>query len=330
MINVEYAAAGDCSNAAEKVQPEYQKETADGLRRRLAANNWARRIRAIPHQVAGVYFVTKVEFTMKELMVSGEPTLADLRSETERHVALGHTTWLGPLLVLMGRSAFIIMAQAVAAVVLALRGNPSPWRSSAAWWTVWGTLADIGCLILMARLTRNEGLRLRDLVGKIRWRRGRDFFTGIGWFVVIFPFFLLAAAPASRIAFGSFQPPSYSGLLVARVLPLWAVVYSLSLWWLIWSPTEEMTYQGYVLPRIYALSGRWWVAVLMVSFWWALQHSFIPLILDWHYVAWRFLAFWPGAAVMTLIYVRTRRLAPLIVAHWMMDISGALLTIKFK
>jgi len=63
---------------------------------------------------------------------------------------------------------------------------------------------------------------------------------------------------------------------------------------MIWSATEEITYQAYALPRLQALTGRAWVGALIVSFWWALQHSFIPLILDWHYVVWRFLLSCPG------------------------------------
>ncbi len=39
-----------------------------------------------------------------------------------------------------------------------------------------------------------------------------------------------------------------------------------------------------------------------------------------------FVAFLPGVLVMILIYLRTRRLAPLILAHWPMDILGAIMT----
>jgi hypothetical protein len=31
---------------------------------------------------------------------------------------------------------------------------------------------------------------------------------------------------------------------------------------------EEITYQAYALPRIQALSGRTWVAIAVVGFWW--------------------------------------------------------------
>src|SRR5438445_656033 len=68
---------------------------------------------------------------------------------------------------------------------------------------------------------------------------------------------------------------------------------------------------------------------MSLGFWWALQHSFLPLILDWKYVAWRFLAFLPGVVVFMLSYLKLRRLLPLIVAHWPMDILAILITLKF-
>jgi len=137
---------------------------------------------------------------------------------------------------------------------------------------------------------------------------------------------LLGGGPAQQLAgLGTKQPYLYPGLLAGRV-PLWAVIYSLSVWWMIWSATEEVTYQAYTLPRLQALAGRAWFAILLVSFWWTLQHSFLPLIPDWHYIIWRFLAFLPGVMVMTLIYQRTRRLPPLIFAHYLMDFSAMLMT----
>jgi len=47
-------------------------------------------------------------------------------------------------------------------------------------------------------------------------------------------------------------------LMHVRRLPIWATVYSVTVWWLIWSPTEELTYQAYVLPRLRVLTGRTW------------------------------------------------------------------------
>lgn len=121
----------------------------------------------------------------------------------------------------------------------------------------------------MAGFLRSEGIRLRDLIGSIRLRGGRDIFVGIGWLALALPFFTLAAQLGSKGVYGSTQPYLYPGLLAGRSLPLWAIIYSLSMWWIVWSPTEEMTYQAYALPRIQALSGRAWVAIVVVAFWWA-------------------------------------------------------------
>ena len=251
------------------------------------------------------------------------------KAQVEETVAAGKIPWSHPLILVVARSVFMIAAQGLVATTYLLRHHPTPWRAAAPWWTVYATLVDAGCLALMARCTRAEGIRLRDLIGRPHLRWGQDIFLGIGYLAIIFPFFWLAAPWASRMAYGTPQPEMYPGLLTARALPLWGVIYSLSVFWIIWSPTEEMTYNGYALPRLYALSGRWWVAVCIVSFWWTLQHSFIPFIVDWRYVVWRFLAFLPGVIVMTLLYLLKRRLPPLILAHWMMDILGVFITLKF-
>lgn len=251
------------------------------------------------------------------------------QAELEGRVASGQITWAGPAIVMVGRSFFMIAAQALVATVYALRGHPSAWNAAAPWWSVWGTLVDIGCLTLMAKFTRAEGIGLRDLIGEIRLRRGRDFFLGIGCFLLMMVVFTASGLLAGKVVFGTLQMIPYPGLLSARRLPVWAVIYSFSIWWLIWSPTEEMTYNGYVLPRIQALTGSKWIAVLMVGFWWALQHSFLPLIWDWKYVLWRFLWFLPGVLVMTLVYLWMRRLFPLILAHWPMDVSAQIYTLNF-
>jgi hypothetical protein len=55
------------------------------------------------------------------------------------------------------------------------------------------------------------------------------------------------------------------------------MVYSLSVFWLIWSPTEEVIYQAYCAARLRALTGSTWASVTLVGFWWAFQHSVFPL-----------------------------------------------------
>lgn len=232
-------------------------------------------------------------------------------------------TWTGPLLLTVGRSAFILAAQGIVALILMANGDHSPWLSAGRWWTVDGTLADIACLALLWRFTRAEGTTLRSLIGPIRWRYGRDLWTGLGFFLLLFPLFIVGGMLSNVLVFGSFTLGPHSNGGVYHPFPFWGIVYSLCVWWVVWTPTEQMTYQGYALPRLCALTGRNWLAMVIVGFWWILQHGFLPFVPDWRVTVWRCVMVAPGLIVMMIVYLRNRRLPLLIVAQWPMDIVAA-------
>jgi membrane protease YdiL (CAAX protease family) len=226
------------------------------------------------------------------------------------------------------RTVFALLAQAAVALLFLVRGTRHPWSASVPWWSVYGTLVDIGCLVLLGRFTRREGRRIRDLIGFDKSRWFKDLLIGLGYFLLVFPLMMMGGTMlSSLVVYGTTQPPMYPGMLVARMLPSWAVVYSLSAWWVVWSVTEETTYEAYSFIRFERLTRRRWVAIAIVGFWWALQHSFFPLIPDWRYIVWRFIAFLPGVVTAAVIYSRTRRLPPMIAMHWPMDIVAASMTL---
>lgn len=67
-------------------------------------------------------------------------------------------TWRGPSLMRFARAACAIAAQALVAVVFALRSSSTPWHDAEPWLPVYGTLIDAGCLALLWWLTRREGI----------------------------------------------------------------------------------------------------------------------------------------------------------------------------
>jgi membrane protease YdiL (CAAX protease family) len=98
-------------------------------------------------------------------------------------------------------------------------------------------------------------------------------------------------------------------------------------WWIISASTEELIYQGYALPRLQVFFGRKWPAVLWVGFGWAMQHSFLPFI-NLKYAIYAFLLFVPLTIALQLIYLRLKRLLPLIIGHWGMDCISAIFMIS--
>jgi hypothetical protein len=243
----------------------------------------------------------------------------------------GRIGWAGPLALTTARTGLILLVQVVVATVFLLRGDPTPWRTQAPWWTVYATLVDIGCLLLLRRQTKREGIRLIDLFGMDCSRLGREALWGLLYLVALFPVLAGGSKLASRLVYGTTQlvPTMLApGLLSDRQLPHWAIVYSLSVFWLVWSPTEEVLYQAYGAARLQVLTGSTWATVTLVGFWWAFQHSVFPLVLDWRLVVFRFLQFLPLVVIFQLIYLRTRRLPRMIMMHWPMDLFAAVLTLR--
>jgi len=89
--------------------------------------------------------------------------------------------------------------------------------------------------------------------------------------------------------------------------------------------TEQMTYNGYLVPRFQVLCRSTGIAVVVVAFAWSLQHAFMPLTFDLKFMAFRLLSAVPNTIFQTLLYLRLRRLLPLAIAHALMDGASVLI-----
>ena len=251
-------------------------------------------------------------------------TLVLNSSEALRSRAVeGRLPRYGPMLMLVARSAFILLAQGFTLLILRGLRVENPAVEVRNWWPVYGTLVDLGCLGLLISLTKREGIRLLDLIGIVKSKLLTDIPRGLGLFLVIFPVTIFGGGMlAMLIAYGQLNPAFPENTYI-RTLPLLALLYSRILWWPIWSATEEMTYNGYVLPRLIAMTKSTWLSVAIVAFFFSLQHSFLMLA-GFRFGLYMFITFVPLTIAMEVAYLRLRRLPPLIVAHWLMDFSNVL------
>ena len=243
---------------------------------------------------------------------------------TERTLRSDRVPWWAPILMLAARPAFALATQLVVAGGFRLRRHPMPLRAAARWWMPSGTLIDLMCLGVLKWLTRREGIRFVDLLGVRRGRLGRDLVRALGDIAALIPGVGISSL-LTRLFYGPSQLPPQ--VAVTRGLPTAASAYSVLVWPVIWSTTEEATYLGYALPRLEALTGNTSVSVVLVSTVWALQHMALPLLPDRRYLVYRTLSTLPITLTTPLLYLlQGRRLPSLIVAHWASDAATALLT----
>lgn len=245
----------------------------------------------------------------------------------KKHVDRGTVSLTTCLLILPLRTFFLFLAQGLFYLFYHLNGKKNSWALAGKWWSVWGSLADLGCLLILIKLTKREGLTLVDLF--------KPFSKQLVWkallnLLIVLPFSAVGSVLGSLIIYGSWHADLTPGVLYDRHLPVWGIVYSFIIWIPIWSATEEMTYNGYLATRIDSLKNQKWLTISVVCFWWAIQHSFLPFIPNWRYFAWRFISFIPCVLALVIIYMRTRNLSALVVAHLILDLGAVTATISYQ
>jgi uncharacterized protein len=229
-------------------------------------------------------------------------------------------TWVAVLLVLVTRTLFFVLAQSLVALIFAVQRHPTPWLVAASWWPADGVLANILGLAFLKVMTMREGISLWALVSYDRRFLGRDMLLGLGLFLFAFPVAFVGMTLAGILFYGSYSATP----IVGGHLPLWAGLVSVLVFPFLNGVTEQMTYSAYSLPRLEVLTGKAFLAVAIVAFWFTLQHSALGLHFDWRFILYRFISYLPLCIIVPVIYLRLRRLTSLIVCHWCLDLSGSI------
>lgn len=228
-------------------------------------------------------------------------------------------SWRWPVTMVFARFVLALFLQIILAGVYFTLKDQNPLQSAGHWFTVYGSLIDLGCLVLINQRLLMEGIKVRDLLNIQRDRVGKDILTGLLYTLLFLPVSMIGTVASTYLFYGTFEPMQIMG-----GLPLWGALFSVLIFPLLWGFTEQLTYMGYALQRLEKIFQHKWLAIALVSFGWMLQHAALPLAMDASYAAMRMLSFLPLTILMPLIYLRTKRLLPFIIAHWIMDLIAAI------
>ena len=228
--------------------------------------------------------------------------------------------------VLFLRPALAIVAQVLVAGAFLLSGSQDPWRLAADWWLAWFGAVSVVNLAVLRLLLHREGRRLRDLYRFERSGRRTDLAWAAAVFVVSGP---VAMLPNLLLAGALWGEGATTGAdLSFRALPVVAAALLVVSFPVVHAMAELPTYYGYVMPRLSAITGWEWRAMLVPALVLSAQHVFLPFLLDWRFVVWRALMFlpfalWIGFAVMR----RPTTLPYLVVGHALIDLSLPILVL---
>ncbi len=221
---------------------------------------------------------------------------------------------------LVSRTLLFLVAQSAIVAGLAATGTREPWWSSAAWWPISATIANLVGLALLGWRLRAEGVRWRDLLlpEPGSWRR--DGLIALA----LLPLLAVAAVlPPILSAVGLWGDPTVGQTLLLAPLPGWAAWTALLLFPVTTAAVELPTYGGYVLPRLRSAGLPAFAAVAIVGLVLGVQHGALPFVPAAQFFAWRSTAFIPLALAFVGLLAWRPRLLPWFVAlHFLMDAAA--------
>ncbi|WP_108668769.1 type II CAAX prenyl endopeptidase Rce1 family protein [Peribacillus acanthi] len=220
------------------------------------------------------------------------------------------------LFALVSRTLFFLLTGGLIVVALIVSGSEKPLEDYIKWWTLQAILANIATFFFLRHSLKKEGLTYKQLINDQN-RPWKQEFKTAGWLLIVGIICGYAGTVGGGfLVFGEAPPET-----MFEGLPLWAALVFLLIFPLSVAMTELPTYFAYSMNRLEQLGKGKWSVILWAAFWLAFQHVALPLVLDWEFFLWRFVAFVPLAIVIAIFYYKTRRLRPLMMVHFIIDLQ---------
>lgn len=221
-------------------------------------------------------------------------------------------------------------------LVLKLFGleNASPFFPDLA--VIYFTIVNAISFFLLHHILKKEGRSIKDLVGFQRDHLGKDILLGFLWLFVLFIPFVLAVMGTMFIMYGTDFINQFEAVFAGDVTnysvsrPLWllwfAAIVSLIFPFLN-APIEELMYRGYAQSTFNKESQKMWPGILIPSIGFSLQHIMLAASVQGA-IVYSVAFFWWGIG-SALIFHKQQRLFPLIICHFMVNISFSIFPIVF-
>ena len=184
------------------------------------------------------------------------------------------------------------------------------------WWSIVATIVNVITILILLFVTKRIGSSYKEL---INYEKGK---TKIKEVIIITLIVLVFASIGMNVAgLICYKVIPYMAPMMAAPVPLILAIINFILLPLTVAFAEDGLYLG---CGVNSFKNKY-LAILVPAFFYALQHSFIPVLFDFKYIIYRFLCFLPLTIIFCIYYYKKKNPVPIMIGHAIVEIASVVL-----
>ena len=180
------------------------------------------------------------------------------------------------------------------------------------WWSAVASIVNIATVLLLFFITKKQKSSYREL---INYEKGK---TSVKQIIAVSAVVVIVGMAGMYIAgFICYGVIPYAAPMMIAPVPLWIAVINVILLPVSTAFAEEGLYLGCGVNQI----KNKYAAIILPALFFAVQHSFIPVLFDVKYIIYRFLSFLPLTLILCWYYHKKRNPLPIMIGHAIIDVA---------
>lgn len=180
------------------------------------------------------------------------------------------------------------------------------------WWSVVASIVNVVTILLLVLLARKQGCSYWKL---INYEKGKT--TAKQVFVMSVVILIVGVLGMYLAGYVCYGVIPYAAPMMIAPIPLWVAIANVFVLPVTTAFAEDGLYLGCGVNQI----KNKFLAIVVPALFFALQHSFIPVLFDARYIVYRFLSFLPLTFILCWVYYKKRNPVPIMVGHTIIDVA---------
>lgn len=184
------------------------------------------------------------------------------------------------------------------------------------WWSIVASIVNVITILILILICKKMNITYSKL---INYEKGK---TSINQIILITIIVLIFVSIGMNIAgFICYGVIPYAAPMMAKPIPVFLAIINFIILPITVPFAEDALYLGI---GVNSFKNKY-LSIIIPAFIYALQHSFIPTLLDGKFIIYRFLCFLPLTIIFCIYYYRKRNPVPIMIGHTIVEMASVIL-----